>query len=127
MRNINVLIVDDSRSMRQILSGCITQMGYQNIKTLSDGNKAVEYFQTKTADLIFLDLEMPGISGLETLTKIKQLCSSTYVVIISGASTAHNVKQAFALGAQGFIVKPFTLNMIEGSLNKFKTFFTEKA
>ena len=122
MDDVKVLIVDDSLSMRQVLSSCIMQMGFQNIKTVDDGSKAVELFTKLKVDLMFLDLEMPGIGGMETIKSVKKLCSSTYVVIISSVSTANNVKQAFSLGARGFIVKPFTLQMIEGSLLKFKKY-----
>jgi DNA-binding NtrC family response regulator len=122
MESAKVLVVDDSRSMRQVLSGTISQMGFQNIKTVSDGDKADSLFKTNKIDLLFLDLEMPGLSGMDTLKKIKQLCATTYVVIISSASTANNVKQAFRLGASGFIVKPFNLQMIEDALNQYKKF-----
>ena len=61
MHKVKVLIVDDSRSMRQVLSGCITQMGFQNIKTLSNGDKAVELFKSQTADLLFLVVPVPPI------------------------------------------------------------------
>jgi len=124
MDNIKILVVDDSRSMRQILSGTITQMGYQSVMTVSDGDKAVKVFQSHKVDLLFLDLEMPGLSGMDTLKQIKQLCETTYVIIISSASTASNVKQAFSLGASGFIVKPFNLSMIEDALTQFKKYYT---
>jgi len=122
MENIKILVVDDSHTMRQILSSMITKIGYQNVMTLSGGDKAVEIFASHKVDLLFLDLEMPGLSGMDTLKEIKQLCDTTYVIIISGASTAANVKQAFTLGASGFIVKPFNLNMIEDAFVQFKKF-----
>jgi two-component system response regulator YesN len=66
MDSAKVLVVDDSRSMRQVLSGTISQMGYQNIKTVSDGDQAVSLLKTNKIDLLFLDLEMPGLSGMDT-------------------------------------------------------------
>ena len=122
MGEIKILVVDDSPSMRQLLSSSITQMGYQNVMTLCDGAKAVKIFESKKIDLVFLELDMPGLSGMDTFKKIKQLCATTYVVIISSASTADNVKQAFTLGASGFIVKPFNLHMIEDALAQFEKY-----
>jgi excisionase family DNA binding protein len=72
-----------------------------------DGFEALDKVKDSKYDLVFLDVRMPGMDGVETLEKIKSMSPDSIVVMMSGYSVEEEVKRALALGAQDFITKPF--------------------
>jgi len=93
-----ILIVDDEEGIRESLSGILTDEGYQ-VASVDSGEAAIEFFDREMRempDLVFLDVWLPGIDGLETLVKLKQMLSSTAVVMISGHGTIETAVKATA-------------------------------
>ena len=70
-------------------------------------------------DLVYLDIELPHISGLEVLKKIRETMPDITVVIVSGESSTENVTTAIKIGANGFIVKPFNSGRILDTLQSY--------
>jgi two-component system chemotaxis response regulator CheY len=81
---------------------------------------AISKCKASQVDLLFLDIEMPGISGFETLEKILENTPDQYAIMISAHSTLDNVKKAIELGAMGFVVKPFTVTKVRDLLEKYR-------
>lgn len=104
----NILIVDDEQSIRQSLDGILSDEGFQT-SLASTGEECLEIIQTETPDLILLDIWMPGIDGLETLTRIKRILPAQLVIMMSGHGTIETAVKATHLGAVDFIEKPLSL------------------
>jgi two-component system, NtrC family, nitrogen regulation response regulator NtrX len=106
-----VLIVDDEESIVHSLEGVFTDEGY-HVLTARTGEEGLALLQTEPVDLIFLDVWLPGIDGLETLRVIKETNPLISVIMISGHSTIDTAVDATKMGAYYFIEKPIDLDKI---------------
>ena len=109
--SFNVLIVDDSVAMRSVVKRIILLSGFKADKNLEAGNgqEALEALSTQWVDVIISDINMPVMNGLELLSRLKkdELYASIPVIIVSTEGSEERIKEALALGARGFIKKPF--------------------
>lgn len=111
--------VDDDMSARSLLSSILRNLGYDNIHSAPDGAKVMRMLERTHPAVIFMDIEMPGRSGLDILPNLMEKEQDIYVVIVSGHATMDNVKKALELGARGFIVKPYMIGKVEDAMNKY--------
>lgn len=107
----NILIVDDEHSIRESLQGILQDEGFRTAFAAS-GEDALAIIQSENPDLVLLDIWMPGIDGLETLKRIKQLRKNQLVIMMSGHGTIETAVQATRLGAYDFIEKPLSLEKV---------------
>lgn len=109
--SFNVLIVDDSNAMRAVVKKIITISGFKidQCYEASNGREALEILQETWVDIILSDLHMPEMSGLELLANLKKddLLKEIPVVVITTEGSEERKKRVAALGAKGFIKKPF--------------------
>lgn len=107
-----ILVVDDDRVMQAMLASLIQREGYKVVDKANNGKEAVKKFLQHRPDIVFLDIEMPDISGLDALRAIlkygQEHTIQTQVVMVSATPSAHNVKTAKEIGAVGFLVKPLS-------------------
>jgi CheY-like chemotaxis protein len=107
-----VLVIDDDavvgRSFDRVLSG----KGYE-VSTALSGEEALQSIENTEFDVVFTDIKMPGMDGLEVAERIKAKCPWTPVVVITGYGTADNEARASVLGVSGFVRKPLTPEIIE--------------
>jgi CheY-like chemotaxis protein len=112
-----VLVVDDDpvvgKSFDRVLSG----KGYAVI-TASNGQEALNKLDAEDYDVVFTDIKMPGMSGLEMAERVKERRPWLPVVIITGYGSPDNEARAEAAGVSGFLRKPLSPEMIEGSAHK---------
>ena len=106
-----ILVVDDEKDIRISLTGILEDEGYQ-VVTACSGVEALEKVREDLPDLILLDIWMPGMDGLETLEKLKNLMPSVTVIMISGHGTIETAVRATKLGAFDFIEKPLSLDKV---------------
>jgi two-component system, NtrC family, nitrogen regulation response regulator NtrX len=104
----NVLIVDDESGIRQSLQGILEDEGYR-AEVAESGEACLESLQHKKFDVVLLDIWLPGIGGLETLAKIRDLESAPEVIMISGHGTIETAVRATKLGAYDFLEKPLSI------------------
>jgi two-component system chemotaxis response regulator CheY len=107
-----VLVVDDDRLMLTILVGLIRMEGFEHVDQARDGSEALKKFLVKKPNIVFLDVEMPELDGIETLRAIVDYGTNTQVVMISAHATAARVQAAKEGGAAGFLVKPISQKRI---------------
>jgi CheY-like chemotaxis protein len=113
-----ILVIDDVEEQRDIAQGMLTRLGYE-VHTFPSGEKAVEYLQTHSADLLLLDMIMdPGMDGLDTYKRILEIHPVQKAIIASGYAETERVKQARDLGAGDYIKKPYTLSRLGPSVRK---------
>ena len=103
-----VLIVDDESGIRQSLKGVFEDEGFA-ADVAASGEECLAKLEGGDFDLVLLDVWLPGIDGLETLKRIRQKDSITYVIMISGHATIATAVSATKLGAFDFIEKPLSI------------------
>ena len=103
----SVLIVDDNDLMRTLLRGILRGEIFQVTSEAKNGVLALESIEKSKPDIVFLDVMMPEMDGLETLQAIKAKHPEIIVIMITGNPSAENVKESIQGGAGGFIIKPF--------------------
>jgi YesN/AraC family two-component response regulator len=117
---LKVLVVDDMQVMRSLLISSLRMLNVQHIQEAHNAQTALQIFSKNKIDIIFLDINMPDVSGLELIKHFRSLNPSIFIVMVSGESSLDNVKQSIALGAKGFIVKPYTTGKIKAMFEKYK-------
>lgn len=106
-----ILIVDDEAGIRESLSGILEDEGY-SIVTASSGEEAVAAVREHLPDIVFLDVWLPGMDGIETLLKIKEWDSNIPIIMISGHGNIEIAVKAIKLGAYDFLEKPLSLDRV---------------
>jgi len=107
-RGEHILIVDDEPAIQKALRDVLEDEGYQ-VRAVGNGPDALKAVTDETPDLVFLDIWMPRMDGLQTLAELKRLRPEAPVVIISGHGTIETAVKATRLGAYDFIEKPLSL------------------
>jgi two-component system chemotaxis response regulator CheY len=114
-----ILIVDDEPLIRSWIRTALVNLECQVLEEEADGKQAVHRYRKLQPDITFLDIDMPGKNGLDTLEEILAGNPDAFVVMVSGHSTFENVQLAIERGARGFIVKPFSIKKFQMLINKF--------
>ena len=113
-----ILVVDDEVSIGNTLAQILSDEGYQ-VEVVTDGEAALELMGQIRPKLVFLDIWMPGLDGIEVLKQIKQFWrDEVSVVMISGHATISTAVESTKLGADGFIEKPFDLEQVLGVVQR---------
>jgi two-component system chemotaxis response regulator CheY len=115
-RAAKVLLVDDSGVMRALLRSIISAHDFIVVGEAENGVKALEAVKTVKPDLVCLDIEMPELSGLETLLQLKSKHPGIGVIMVTSSTVAADVKQALTSGADGYILKPFNAGKVIDTL-----------
>jgi len=102
-----ILIVDDEEHIRRLCSEILKRESYQTF-TAASGKSAVELSRLQPFDLLLTDISMPGMDGLKLLQTIKDNQKEIASVVMTGYGTIDNAVEAMKLGAQGFVIKPFS-------------------
>ena len=117
---LDVMIVDDSAAIRKILRRVLAQADIPvgQVHEASDGVEALEALKSNRVSLIFSDINMPNMDGLELLSKLKALerLRSVPVIMVTTEGGHARVMQALELGAAGYVKKPFTVDQIKEKL-----------
>ena len=118
-----VLVVDDEEIVR--LSHIRTLASVHcNVEVVPDGNEALRVMEQRPADVVLLDLRMPGMDGMSVLKALKQRWPETEVVIITGYPTVETAKEAVRLGAYDYLTKPVgpddVINVAHGAMTQKK-------
>jgi two-component system nitrogen regulation response regulator NtrX len=109
MSGEHILIVDDEPAIQSALRGVLEDEGYR-VTAVGSGAEAIGAVADEVPDVVFLDIWMPGLDGLETLAQLKRVRPETAVVMISGHATIETAIKATRLGAYDFIEKPLSLD-----------------
>jgi len=118
-----ILVVDDEEVVR--LSHIRTLASVHcTVEVVRDGNEALRVMDLRPADVVLLDLRMPGMDGMAVLKKIKQQWPETEVVIITGYPNVETAKEAVRLGAYDYLAKPLgpddVINVANGAITQKK-------
>lgn len=104
-----ILVVDDSALMRKVLRDILEAEGFSNILEAANGQEALEVCAREKPELMFLDIIMPEVSGMDVL---RELGGAVPTIVVSAVGQHAVIDEAKKLGALDFIVKPFDKNRV---------------
>jgi two-component system nitrogen regulation response regulator GlnG len=112
-----ILVADDEESIRWVLSKALSKQGYQ-VDLANNGQQALEMIRQKRYDLAVFDIKMPGVTGLDLLSRVQEESPATLVVIMTAESSMKNAVEAMKRGAYDYITKPFDLDTLDAIILK---------
>lgn len=108
-----VLVIDDDAVVGRSFDRVLSRKGFE-VSTALTGEEGLKDIESTDYDVVFTDIRMPGMDGLDVAERIKAKCPWTPVVVITGYGTEENEARASVLGVSGFVHKPLTPEIIEG-------------
>ncbi len=111
-----VLIADDSQVMREILKAIVRAEGFVVAGEAVDGQSVMGAVLRHEPDIVCLDINMPGRSGLEVLQEIRAQAPKVKVVMVTSDNSMNSIRVAIGNGAHGYIIKPFNQARVGKSL-----------
>ncbi|GAB5388372.1 MAG: response regulator [Alphaproteobacteria bacterium] len=116
--NMNVLIVDDYKTMLRIIRNLLKQIGFNNVDEATDGTEALEKLQQKDYGLVISDWNMDQMTGLQLLQEVRgdDRLKALPFIMITAESKTENVLAAKQSGVSNYIVKPFNAETLKGKL-----------
>ena len=119
LKNPAILITDDELSTRDMLKLFLEEKGYR-IETAENGKEAVEKVKAGNIDIVFMDVKMPEMDGVEAFIKIKGISKDINVIMMTGYSVEDMLERAIMNGAFSSIYKPFDIEKIVDIINKIR-------
>lgn len=119
-----VLIIDDAKFMRMMLSDIVEDMGMTVIGQAADGQEGIDAFNELSPDLTLLDITMPTMDGLDALKMIMTAKSDASVVMITALGQKDQVLASIKAGARDFIIKPFDQERVQETLSHLQNMST---
>lgn len=116
MDTIKVLVVDDETDFTDL---CVKRLRKRQIAAsgVLSGKQALDFLAAEKADVVVLDLRMPGMDGLETLKAVKKAYPAE-VILITGHDSAESCEEGMNYGAAGYLLKPFDIEVLTRSIRK---------
>ncbi len=118
MADVKILIVDDSRTSRRILRNLLESQGYTVIAEAENGEDGYLKYKELKPDLVTMDITMPKMDGIESLTLIKKMNPDAKVVMITAAGQKEKMVEALKRGADEFITKPFDAEEVSSIIKR---------
>ena len=114
-KSMNILVVDDYKSMIRIVRGLLNQLGFYNVDEALDGPTALALIRSKTYGLVLSDWNMQPMTGLELLKEVRaeERTKSLPFVMVTAEAKAENVVAARQAGVNNYVIKPFTLAVLK--------------
>ena len=106
---MKILIADDDKNLRMVLKNELTETGFE-VSEAENGKKTIDMLKKDEYDVLILDLNMPGLNGIDVLKKIKKLDIPTETIMLTAHATVSTAVEAMKLGAYDFITKPFQMD-----------------
>lgn len=115
--SFSIMVAEDDAFSRQLVSTALSKNFM--IETADDALSAIAKYISRAPDVLFLDIDMPDASGIDVLQRIMAIDPTACVVMLSGHGSRENIVKSIALGAKGFIGKPFTRDKLMQYIHKF--------
>lgn len=117
-KSINVLVVDDYKTMVRIVRNLLEQLGFRNIDEATDGPTALSLIRSKEYGLVLSDWNMQPMTGIEILRTVRaeERTRELPFVMVTAEAKTENVVAARQAGASNYIIKPFTLAVLKQKL-----------
>jgi two-component system, chemotaxis family, chemotaxis protein CheY len=116
-----IMIVDDASFMRGSLQYIVEKSGHEVVATASEGREALEAYRRFRPDLTTLDILMKGEDGIWALKAIREVNPKAKVIMVTALGLENKQEEARALGASGYVRKPFEPGLINDEVNRVLT------
>ena len=114
---LNVLIVDDYKTMLRVIRNLLAQIGFKNVDEATDGTMALELMKHKKYDLVISDWNMEPMTGLELLKNVRGSGNTKLpFIMVTAESKVENVVAARQAGVNNYIVKPFSAEVLKSKI-----------
>ncbi len=125
MVGMRILVTDDSKPMRMLITKTLKDLGYSNITEATSGAHALEVIAVHKFDLVFLDWNMPGMTGVEVLKALRAKPETQELPVCMVTSEAEKalVLEVLQQGVQGYLIKPLQKDMLEQKLAEIASKF----
>ncbi len=119
-QDMKILVVDDFSTMRRIVKGVLSQLGYNNIEEAEDGQKALDILKAGGIKLVVSDWNMPVMDGLTLLTNVRgdPNLKDTPFLMVTAEAEQEKIVEAVKAGVNNYIVKPFTPDSLRDKIDK---------
>ncbi|BFH62403.1 response regulator [Paenibacillus azoreducens] len=116
---LTILVVDDHKEEREGIAFLLQELGFPlKLQVAENGRKALEYLQQHAVDILFTDVRMPQMDGLQLTRQVLQLHPKTKVIIFSGYAEFEYAKTAITLGVSDYLLKPVNVEAFEATISK---------
>ncbi|MCB9837960.1 MAG: response regulator [Phycisphaeraceae bacterium] len=115
---MKILLVDDSKTMRNIQKSVLTQLGYTEIEEACDGQDALSKIGAFQPELLLVDWNMPNMDGLTFVKTYRQTHKSTPIIMVTTETERSRVVEAIKAGVNNYVVKPFTPDLLSQRINE---------
>ena len=112
-----ILVVDDEPDFSRLFASVLTEMGYE-VSTATGGRQGLVKIRENPPDIVFLDVKMPEMNGLECLRRIRKTKRKFVIVVMTGYGDIESAREAMRLGADEYISKPFDLDDLKQLVNE---------
>ena len=109
---VRILLVEDDTTVREAVAAYLTRAGH-DVDAVADGESAVEHFTARPADLVLLDLMLPGLGGLEVTRRLRSMRRDLPLIMVTARGQEHERVQGLQHGADDYVTKPFSLRELE--------------
>ncbi len=109
---MKILLVDDSRTIRNIQKNVLKQLGHTDVVEAEDGVQALSTFNEQTPDLMLVDWNMPNMDGITLIRKIREINKTVPIIMCTTEAEKSRVLEAVKAGVNNYIVKPFTVESL---------------
>jgi PAS domain S-box-containing protein len=118
---LSILIVEDNLINQKVLTLLLKRLNFQNVTIVNDGLECVKMFENKNFDMVFMDLQMPNIDGLNTTKIIRslKLSKQPYIIALTGNVFLENVEECYESGMDNFLSKPLALESLKTVIDLF--------
>ena len=117
-KDMKILVVDDLFTMRDLISRSLNQLGFFNIQQAADGDMALQLLLKEKFDLLITDWQMPNMSGIDLIKAVRanDKLKSIKILMVTIQSEKDQIAEAISAGVDGYLLKPFTLKILEDNL-----------
>lgn len=109
---MKVMLIDDSKTMRNIQKSVLIQLGYSEVLEASNGEDAMTQLEVSAPDLVLVDSNMPNMDGLNFVKAFRRSDSTTPIIMVTTEAEKAHVAEALKAGVDNYVVKPFTPDLL---------------
>jgi two-component system, chemotaxis family, chemotaxis protein CheY len=115
---MKIMLIDDSKTMRNIQKAVLTQLGFTQVEEACDGQDALGKIAAFKPDLLLVDWNMPNMDGLTFVKTFRQTNKATPLIMVTTESEKARVIEAIKAGVNNYVVKPFTPDLLSQRINE---------